>query len=88
MTQLHDEARRRRVREMFLDVRVDNPVAQSLYRSFGYQEIGVRKGYYQPDNVDALVMRLVLASIRPAAESVGGTALLDSAAKPANGDPL
>ena len=60
MRQLHDEARRRGVREMFLDVRVDNPVAQGLYRSFGYEQIGVRKGYYQPDNVDALVMRLAL----------------------------
>ncbi|HEY0247417.1 MAG TPA: ribosomal protein S18-alanine N-acetyltransferase [Gryllotalpicola sp.] len=60
MRQLHEEARRRGVREMFLDVRVDNPVAQSLYRSFGYERIGVRRGYYQPDNVDALVMRLAL----------------------------
>jgi ribosomal-protein-alanine acetyltransferase len=60
MRRLHDEARRRGVREMFLDVRVDNPVAQSLYRSFGYEQIGVRKGYYQPDDVDALVMRLSL----------------------------
>jgi ribosomal-protein-alanine acetyltransferase len=60
MRQLHAEARRRGVREMFLDVRVDNPVAQSLYTSLGYVGIGVRKGYYQPDNVDALVMRLTL----------------------------
>ncbi|AYG02944.1 ribosomal protein S18-alanine N-acetyltransferase [Gryllotalpicola protaetiae] len=60
MRLLHLEAERRGVREMFLDVRVDNPVAQSLYRSFGYEEIGIRKGYYQPDNVDALVMRAAL----------------------------
>ncbi|GAA4177464.1 ribosomal protein S18-alanine N-acetyltransferase [Gryllotalpicola koreensis] len=60
MRQLHEEAQRRGVREMFLDVRVDNPVAQSLYRSFGYEEIGVRKGYYQPDDVDALVMKATL----------------------------
>lgn len=66
MRLLHREAARRGVHEMFLDVRVDNPVAQSLYRSFGYEEIGVRKGYYQPDNVDALVMRLRRA---PGAES-------------------
>ncbi|MFC4242376.1 ribosomal protein S18-alanine N-acetyltransferase [Gryllotalpicola reticulitermitis] len=60
MGQLHAEARRRGIREMFLDVRVDNPVAQALYRSFGYEQIGVRKGYYQPDNVDAYVMKAVL----------------------------
>ncbi|GAA4160097.1 ribosomal protein S18-alanine N-acetyltransferase [Gryllotalpicola daejeonensis] len=57
---LHLEAQRRGVRDMFLDVRVDNPVAQSLYRSFGYEQIGVRKGYYQPDNVDALVMKAAI----------------------------
>jgi ribosomal-protein-alanine acetyltransferase len=61
MGQLHAEAARRRVREVFLDVRVDNERAQRLYRSLGYQEIGIRTGYYQPDNVDALVMRLDLA---------------------------
>ncbi|WP_307859065.1 ribosomal protein S18-alanine N-acetyltransferase [Desertivibrio insolitus] len=60
MTALLDEARRRRVREVFLDVRVDNPNAQALYRSLGFEEIGVRKRYYQPDDVDALVMRLQL----------------------------
>jgi ribosomal-protein-alanine acetyltransferase len=60
MRRLHEEASGRGVREIFLDVRVDNPVAQSLYRSFGYVEIGVRKGYYQPDDVDAVVMRLEL----------------------------
>lgn len=65
MRRLHDEATRRGVREMFLDVRVDNPVAQGLYRSFGYEPIGVRKGYYQPDNVDALVMRAELHSDDP-----------------------
>lgn len=55
---LHDEARRRGVREVFLDVRVDNERAQNLYRSFGYEEVGIRKGYYQPDNVDAIVMKV------------------------------
>ena len=80
MRLLHLEAQRRGVREMFLDVRVDNPVGQALYRSFGYEEIGVRKGYYQPDNVDALVMRLDLARAPAAAESP------DATAEPANGD--
>jgi N6-L-threonylcarbamoyladenine synthase/ribosomal-protein-alanine N-acetyltransferase len=76
MRRLHEEARRRGVHEMFLDVRVDNPVAQSLYRSFGYEEIGVRKGYYQPDDVDALVMRLGL----PTPEERGEAARLEGSA--------
>ncbi|MYZ40794.1 ribosomal-protein-alanine N-acetyltransferase RimI, partial [Streptomyces sp. SID4917] len=29
-----------------------------LYERFGFEPIGFRRGYYQPGNVDALVMRL------------------------------
>ena len=54
------EARRRGARQVFLEVRADNPGAQSLYRSLGFEEIGVRPRYYQPDGVDALVMRLTV----------------------------
>ncbi|WES62784.1 ribosomal protein S18-alanine N-acetyltransferase [Microbacter sp. GSS18] len=52
------EAARRHVREVFLEVRADNPVAQALYASEGFQELGRRPKYYQPDGVDAIVMRL------------------------------
>jgi [ribosomal protein S18]-alanine N-acetyltransferase len=38
-------------------VRADNPRAQELYQRFGFMRVGLRKGYYQPANVDALVMR-------------------------------
>lgn len=55
-------AAERGAREVFLEVRADNPVAQTLYRSEGFEEIGVRPAYYQPDGVDAVVMRLPLAS--------------------------
>jgi [ribosomal protein S18]-alanine N-acetyltransferase len=58
MQALIGEARERGAREVFLDVRADNPGAQSLYASLGFEQIAVRSGYYQPDNVDALVMRL------------------------------
>jgi N6-L-threonylcarbamoyladenine synthase/ribosomal-protein-alanine N-acetyltransferase len=58
MLSLIGEARKRGAREAFLEVRADNPQAQRLYRRLGFQELGIRKGYYQPDNVDALVMRL------------------------------
>jgi ribosomal-protein-alanine N-acetyltransferase len=44
--------------EVLLEVRVDNTRAQRLYQRFGFEPIGFRRGYYQPDNVDALVMRL------------------------------
>lgn len=54
------EAARRGAREVFLDVRDDNPVARSLYTSEGFAEIGRRPRYY-PGPVDAVVMRLGLA---------------------------
>jgi ribosomal-protein-alanine N-acetyltransferase len=44
--------------EVLLEVRVDNERAQRLYTRFGFESIGFRRGYYQPGNVDALVMRL------------------------------
>ena len=52
------EARERGAREVFLEVRVDNPGARALYESLGFEALGVRKGYYQPDNVDGISMRL------------------------------
>jgi ribosomal-protein-alanine acetyltransferase len=58
------EARDRGAREVFLEVRADNPGAESLYDSLGFERIAVRKGYYQPDNVDATVMRLTVAEPR------------------------
>jgi len=44
-------------KEIFLEVRADNSVAQKLYKVFGFRQIGVRKKYYQPDGVDAFVMK-------------------------------
>ena len=39
-----------------LEVRVSNWGAQRLYARFGFRPVGVRKGYYQETNEDALVM--------------------------------
>ena len=55
---LLSEAARRGVADVFLEVRADNPVAQALYASEGFAEIGRKPRYYQPDDVDAVVMRL------------------------------
>ena len=43
--------------EVFLEVRADNPRAHGLYLRRGFAEIGVRRGYYKPSGVDAIVMR-------------------------------
>ena len=47
-------------RRVFLEVRADNPVARALYASEGFEAVGRRPHYYQPDDVDAIVMRLDL----------------------------
>lgn len=61
---LLEEAARRDVREVFLEVRADNPVAQALYTSEGFLEIARRPHYYQPDDIDAVVMKLDLTGWR------------------------
>jgi [ribosomal protein S18]-alanine N-acetyltransferase len=53
------EAERRRTDQVLLEVAVDNEPAQRLYEAYGFERIGVRRGYYQPSNTDALVMRRV-----------------------------
>ncbi len=52
------QARQAGVRELFLEVRADNPPAQALYESLSFERLAVRTAYYQPDGVDAIVMRL------------------------------
>jgi ribosomal-protein-alanine N-acetyltransferase len=50
------EADRRDAGAVLLEVAVDNAPAQRLYGRRGFRTIGVRRGYYQPSNTDALVM--------------------------------
>ena len=51
------EASRLGTRVTLLEVAVDNAPAQKLYDRYGFEPVGVRRGYYQPSNTDALVMR-------------------------------
>lgn len=43
-------------RKVLLEVAVDNAPAQRLYAGYDFEPVGVRRGYYQPSNTDALVM--------------------------------
>jgi ribosomal-protein-alanine N-acetyltransferase len=61
LTALLDEAVRRHCTEVLLEVRTDNHSAQRLYTRSGFEGVGVRRGYYQPGNHDALIMRKALA---------------------------
>jgi ribosomal-protein-alanine N-acetyltransferase len=56
LTALLAEAAARGCTAVFLEVRADNERAKKLYRRFGFEEVGVRKRYYQPSGVDAIVM--------------------------------
>jgi ribosomal-protein-alanine N-acetyltransferase len=53
---LVDESSRRGAKWMTLEVRVSNVIAQRLYEKYGFTALGRRRGYYQDDGEDALVM--------------------------------
>jgi ribosomal-protein-alanine N-acetyltransferase len=61
---------------LWLEVRPSNLAARRLYSAYGFEQVGVRRGYY-PDaggaREDALVMRLLL----PAADPAGGANAVD-----------
>ena len=56
-------ARRRGADVVFLEVRPSNLVAMELYRSLGFNEVGVRRNYYPAQNghEDAQVMAMDLS---------------------------
>ena len=58
MEKLISKARALGSESVFLEVRADNEAAIGLYRSLGFEQIDLRKRYYQPSGTDALVMQL------------------------------
>jgi ribosomal-protein-alanine N-acetyltransferase len=42
--------------QMTLEVRVSNALAQNLYRKYGFEVLGTRKGYYRDNGEDAYLM--------------------------------
>ncbi len=44
------------IKYITLEVRVSNIPAISLYEKYGFKSLGTRKGYYQDNNEDALIM--------------------------------
>lgn len=55
-----DEARRRKAKAAFLEVRSANHAAQALYEKSGFRAIARRADYYSEPREDAVVMSLVL----------------------------
>lgn len=54
------KAKRQGASRMLLEVRVDNEPALALYQRFGFERMGLRKRYYQPEGIDAYTMSLDL----------------------------
>ncbi len=54
---VHDQAMAAGAQRILLEVRADNDSARRLYARNGYAAIARREGYYQPDGVDAIVLR-------------------------------
>ncbi len=53
---LLEQCYRDMIKYITLEVRVSNTAAISLYEKYGFKSLGVRKGYYQDNNEDALIM--------------------------------
>ena len=60
LAELERRATERGAEAMMLEVRADNAPARALYDRRGYEVLRTRRGYYQPGNVDALIMRKML----------------------------
>jgi ribosomal-protein-alanine N-acetyltransferase len=45
-----------KIKYVTLEVRVSNTPAIKLYEKYGFKSLGTRKGYYQNNNEDALIM--------------------------------
>jgi ribosomal-protein-alanine N-acetyltransferase len=67
-----DDARRRGLRVVALEVRPSNQEARPLYESFGFRVVGRRKGYYYDTGEDALVMEVRLGDGAGSEHAAGG----------------
>ena len=64
LREILNAARQKNTRRVFLEVRPSNIAAIALYRSLGFAEIGIRRGYYLNDHgkEDAVMMACDLTS--------------------------
>ena len=59
MTVMLDEAMRRSIRLVYLEVRPTNKAAITLYETFGFEKLGIRRRYYR-NGEDAILMQRFL----------------------------
>ena len=58
LTHCFDELRTKSIETIFLEVRVSNTPARTLYEHLGFESIGTRKYFYSNPTEDALCMRI------------------------------
>lgn len=56
LKRLIDDCYAAKIKYITLEVRVSNTAAINLYTKYGFSSFGIRKGYYQDNNEDALIM--------------------------------
>jgi len=61
LDELETRARAGRAASVMLEVRADNAAAIGLYDRAGYTVVSTRRRYYQPGDIDALVIRKILS---------------------------
>jgi len=63
LAELERRAHLRGAAGVMLEVRADNAAARGLYERGGYAVLSTRRRYYQPGDVDAIVMRKSLGEV-------------------------
>ena len=57
---LKEEALKKGVSHIVLEVRVSNESARHVYKQFGFDELGIRKNFYEQPVEDAMIMSCTL----------------------------
>ena len=60
-----EQAMKQRAEVVTLEVRASNYVAKNLYLKYGFEEKGMRKGYYSDNREDALIMTTDPINVAP-----------------------
>jgi ribosomal-protein-alanine N-acetyltransferase len=66
------EAREVQAMSAWLEVAVTNVAAIALYREYGFTDVRMRRRYYQPGDIDAVVMKRSLGGSANASQELEG----------------
>jgi len=66
------ECKQKGASQVLLEVRESNQAARELYRKFGFEVVGLWRGYYQDTHEDAILMTLASLDLDKLADLVEG----------------